>query len=378
MSFDPERQLEVLNAVSTVANESADLAQVMQRALEMVCGLLDLPTGWVYLLEEESGEPTLFARRELPPVFEVDPGRWEGLCWCVQSLLENDPKGAANVNVLACSRLWRAVENSGGIEHHASIPFFSHGRQMGIMNLARADWRELDERQLSLLAVIGNQLGMAVERARLLERSTAEAIREERDRMARELHDTVMQRLTGIGLQLETADALLTGDSGARTRVQSALKLTQEALAEARAAVEHLDPAATREQPLWESLPRLAEEFSQLYGVAVACDLRHRQVRPISAIEGGVYRVVREGLNNVVKHAGARHVQIRLRITPTRLSLSIEDDGRGFDRARAASAVHGYGLHSMRRRVQMMGGRFQLTTAPGEGTRVRASIPLER
>jgi two-component system NarL family sensor kinase len=376
--LDAERQLAVLNAVSAVANEATDLAEVMQRSLELVCDLLALRTGWVYLLEEGSGEPTLSAALNLPPVFRMDPERFEGLCWCVQSLIENDPKGAANVNTISCSRLWRAVEgNPEGIEYHASIPFFSHGRQMGIMNVAHSDWRRLDVAELALLASIGNQLGMAVERARLLGSNAADAVRAERDRLARELHDTVMQQLTGIGLQLETADAVLESHPDrARARISTALRMTQEALAEARAAVENLDPSATRHDPLWKSLPDLCGEFASLYGIAVRCEVHPAAVRPPDSIEGGIYRVVREGLNNVVKHAGATKVTVRLRTRPNRLSLLIEDDGRGFARARAVASVHGYGLHSMRRRTQMMGGRFRLKTAPGQGTRVEVSVPL--
>ncbi len=373
-----ERHLALLNAVSAATNEADDLATVMQRALELVCGLLGLSTGWVYLLEEETGEPTLFAASQLPPVFAIDPERWQGLCLCIQSLLENDPRGAANVNTLACSRLWEAVEgNPEGLRNHASIPFFSRGRQMGIMNVAHADWRTLSAGELALLTTVGNQLGLTVDRARLLEARAERAIQDERGRLARELHDTVMQRLTGIGLQIETADATIESDrERARARLQAALKLTREALAETRAAVDGLDPEGSGVEPLHRSLPELCSEFEQIYEIAVRCEVRTLPGRPGAPIEAGLYRIVREGLNNVVKHAGASRASVRVRQRPGRITLIIEDDGRGFDRARASAMVHGYGLHSMRRRAAMLGGRFRLRTAPGMGTRVEVSVPL--
>jgi signal transduction histidine kinase len=249
---------------------------------------------------------------------------------------------------------------------------------MGIMNVAHSDWRTLSASELALLTTVGNQLGLAVDRARLLDARAERAIRDERGRLARELHDTVMQRLTGIGLQIETADATLDGDpERARGRLRAALKLTQEALAETRATVDGLDPASSGREPLHHSLPALCAEFEQLYDIPVRCDVRTLPERPPASMEVGLFRIVREGLNNVVKHAGASRAAVRVRQRKDRVTLIVEDDGRGFDRARAVATVHGYGLHSMRRRASMMGGRFRLRTAPGLGTRVEVSIPLE-
>jgi NarL family two-component system sensor histidine kinase LiaS len=90
-----------------------------------------------------------------------------------------------------------------------------------------------------------------------------------------------------------------------------------------------------------------------------------------------VVRIVREGLQNVVRHAGATRVKLVARRARGRLSLILSDDGRGFDSTKVAESVHGYGLASMRRRVQLIGGRFRLVTSPGHGTRVEISIPAD-
>ena len=359
------------------ANQDADLGTVMQRALDAVCALLDLPTGWVYVLEEESREPWLAAARNLPPVFQEEPERWEGLCFCVHSLLTGDPSVADNVSTVSCSRL-HGVEESGvsGLRYHATIPLTAGGKQLGVMNLASAGWRAVPAAGLPLLQSIGRQLGLAIERRRAIAAAHDRAVAEERARVARELHDTLMQGLTGIALQLETADALAERDTAAaRERIQAALRLTQETLAETRAAVENLVPPALAEQPLHEALAALARDFEALYGVEVRCEIREIRPRPSAGVEVGLYRIVREGLNNVVKHSGAARARVALRARPDRISLIIEDDGRGFEPGHVSGALHGYGLHSMRRRTLLMGGRFRLRTAPGKGTRVEISVP---
>jgi len=210
-----ERQIEALQRVSGAIAESSDLPSLMATALEEVCDLLGLHTGWVYLLDEDTSEPTLLTSQRLPPVSISEPERWAGLCWCLESLIEQNPEGAANVGVLRCSRLFEVNrENPEQLTHHASIPLYAAGRRMGIMNVARSDWRTLSEDELSLLTTIGSQLGMAVDRLRLLDETAERATRDERERLARDLHDGVLQRLTGIALQLETADILKLTEGG--------------------------------------------------------------------------------------------------------------------------------------------------------------------
>lgn len=377
MRLTAERQLAIVDAVADAVESAADVNEGLQRALETVCGLLGLPTGWVYLLDE-SGEPGLAASRQLPPVFSAEPERWEGLCACIQILLSGDPALAGgNIGSIQCSRLWAVPrEQVEGLRYHASIPLATgEGQVLGIMNAASAGWQQLRPAELRLLRTVAAMVASAVRRAAALGTARAAGASEERARLARELHDTLLQGLAGISLQVETAEALIDRDAGrARARIETALRLTQETLAETRAAVENLAPIALREQTLPEALRALAGDFAEVYGIDVTCDARPLRQQPAPEVERGLYRVVREGLNNVVKHAGATRVRIVLRERDGRLYLLLDDNGHGFERATASGSVHGYGLHSMRRRVKLLGGRFRLVTAPGRGTRVEASV----
>jgi two-component system NarL family sensor kinase len=148
--------------------------------------------------------------------------------------------GAANINVLTCSRLWGLVGGTEGLRYHASIPLYAHSKQLGVLNLASADWRELTPEDLRLLYTVGDLLSISIERARLYAQSAEFGAAEERNRLARDIHDTLAQGLAGIALQLETADALLEAQANPgriRTVINGALALTRANLDEARRSV---------------------------------------------------------------------------------------------------------------------------------------------
>jgi DNA-binding NarL/FixJ family response regulator len=134
----------------------------------------------------------------------------EGDCYCLRTYREGDLEGAANVNVVTCSRIKNLVDGTDGLRYHASIPLYaSNNIRLGVLNVASEDWRELSAEDLRLLYTVGDLLSIAIERARLYERSVQLGTSEERNRLAREIHDTLAQGLAAIALQLESAEAFL-------------------------------------------------------------------------------------------------------------------------------------------------------------------------
>ena len=133
----------------------------------------------------------------------------EGTCYCLDTFRQGDLAGAANVNVVTCSRLKNLIDGTDGLRYHASIPLVAHGRQLGVLNVASPSWREISPDELRLLYTVGDLLSIAIERARLFARSVELGAVQERNRLAREIHDTLAQGLTAITLQLEAADLLL-------------------------------------------------------------------------------------------------------------------------------------------------------------------------
>jgi two-component system NarL family sensor kinase len=373
-------ELSVLNEIARELNRSVDLGEALGFTLSRVAELLGLRTGWIWLIEGSSSQPYLAASQNLPPALANDPRHMDGsgYCYCLDTYKKGDLEGAANVNVLTCSRLSGLIDGTGGLRYHASIPLYAGDKKLGVMNVASPDWRSLSPEELQLLYTIGDLLSIAVERARLFARSSQLGAAEERNRLAREIHDTLAQGLTATALQLESADALFdTGSDTEKARgpLRRALSLTQYNLEEARRSVLDLRAAPLEGRPLSEALKALVERWEAETGIGA----RYAAVngsRPFPPrVEAALYRICQEALTNVARHAEAGRVRVRLVATPQEVRLSIEDDGRGFDASRVPGDRHG--LVGMRERAQMLGGALEVRSSPGGGTRVQASVPLE-
>lgn len=372
------RELSILNTIAEALNRKTDLDQALQTTLAQAAELLDLRTGWIWLLHEETKEPYLAAALNLPPALTDNPYRMEGYCYCLDTYRAGDMSGAANVNVVTCSRLHGLVDGTDGLRYHSSVPLYAHGKKLGVLNVASANWRELSDNDLRLLYTIGDLLSIAIERARLFEQSVQVGAVEERNRLARDIHDTLAQGLSAIALQLETADALL--DAGvesqkARQAVRQALELSRANLDEARRSVLDLRAAPLEDRTLADALRELAEDAGTEGSFAV--DFRATGgSRPLPVrIEAGLYRIAQEALNNVVQHADAEHVTVEVVATPEDVRLTIADNGRGFDPGQITE--NRYGLVGLNERARLLGGTLQLQTSPGEGTHIVVTVPLE-
>jgi signal transduction histidine kinase len=199
----------------------------------------------------------------------------------------------------------------------------------------------------------------------------------ERERMAREIHDTLAQGMTSIVMLAQTASVeLQRGGADSVARRLSAIEDTaRENLAEARALVAAFTPVALSEATLTEVLRRQAERFAAETGVdvQVSLDMPDEEVTALPQGQQVVLlRAAQEALANVRKHAGARSVLITLTMSADGVGIEISDDGNGFEPAAPAS---GYGLAAMRGRVEESGGTVQVDSAPGRGTRIQVLIP---
>jgi two-component system NarL family sensor kinase len=370
-------ELSILNAIAEALNREVDLPQALQTALAQAAELLGLRTGWVWLLREESGDSYLAASQNLPPALAKSPHRMEGTCYCLDTYRAGDLNGAANVNVVTCSRLKWLVDGTDGLRYHASIPLYAHGKKLGVMNVASPDWRELSPDDLRLLYTVGDLLSIAIERARLFDRSVQLGAAEERNRLAREIHDTLAQGLAAITLQLETADALLeanTQPDKARQIVQHALSLTRSNLDAARRSVLDLRAAPLEGRSLGDAVSEMAEEWAVRGDLALHLSVTGGNFPLPVRVEVGVYRIVQEALTNIVRHAEAQSLTLALTIKPEQVELTIEDDGCGFDPEEVPNGH--YGIIGMNERIKLLGGEMTLCSAPGDGTRLDVVIPL--
>jgi two-component system, NarL family, sensor kinase len=375
-----ERELGILNAVSEALNSSPDVRRALEQTLSLVAELLGLRTGWVWLLDHETNRFYDAAERELPPYLQ-ERVRMAGRrrCWCIDGFRDGELT-PTNIDVMECSRLQPAFRGSSaaltaGLRYHASIPLYFQDKPLGIMNVSGPEWRELTAEELRLLSTIASQVGIAIERARLAEDATRLARAEERTRIAREIHDTLAQGLTAIALNIESAmNRLETRPDQARESLGRALTMARENLEEARRSVIELrTESRLGGKPLGEALAGLARSFTSDTGVQVRLQALPTERLP-RRTEAELFRIAQEALTNVGKHARASAVELALRRHGATLSLSIHDDGRGF--APRTRHPDSHGVVGMRERARLLGGRLEIHSAPGKGTRVVARVPM--
>jgi two-component system NarL family sensor kinase len=298
-------------------------------------------------------------------------------CWCLE-LFQSGQLTARNIDVVECSRLAPAVKSqqaaeTRGLRCHASVPLYAGDRPLGVMNLAMRGWRRLTRQELDLLTTIANQVGVAIERARLGEQSIQHARADERARIARDVHDTLAQSFTAVALQIETALSHLEPGDEAGPSLRRALDVARHGVDEARQSIRALRASPLENRPLVEALGILSRRFTADTGVRVRVETA--DVGPLPAdVESELFRIASEALTNIHKHAGAREASLRLDLVRGRVRLMVTDAGHGF-RVRGARR-RGFGLLGIDDRARLVGGRAAIRSAPGRGTSVTVTVPV--
>ncbi|MFC7640102.1 ABC transporter permease [Streptosporangium lutulentum] len=212
--------------------------------------------------------------------------------------------------------------------------------------------------------------------ARLLTSAREAGVLGERQRMAREIHDTVAQSLTAILTQLEAADDAIDDAPAARSRLNTVRALARESLNETRRSVQALRPAPLDEAQLSAALHDIAEKWSQTTGVPAGVSVTGDPLPLHTEVEITLLRVAQEALANVGRHASATRVGLTLSYMEDVVILDVRDDGSGFTPGVTNSPDEGgFGLIAMRQRVTRLAGEFVIETAPGQGTGISATVP---
>ena len=275
----------------------------------------------------------------------------------------------------------RSRANALNWKSATSVPLRIQGRPVGALTCYTSESTPMAQSDLSLLATIADQVAVAVENARLYAQSRQVAALEERARLARELHDSVTQALFSMTLHTRAAQLSAVregnGPDGQLSRSLSQLHdLTQGALAEMRALIFELRPGALSEEGLAAALLKHTAAVSAREGLRIDVQAPDDRLGLDAEVEEHLYRLAQEALHNVVKHASATQVTIHLSFDEDHgINLEIVDDGVGFQ-VDALSPGH-MGLHTMSDRMQQVGGTLNITSHPGQGTTVCASVPFQ-
>ena len=254
-----------------------------------------------------------------------------------------------------------------------AIPIKIKGQVIGVIDVESDQVNGFDESDLIVLQSLADQVAVAIENARLYEQAMHLAALEERQKLARELHDSVSQALYGIVLGARTARILVEREpSKAIEPLDYILSLSEAGLAEMRALIFELRPESLRTEGLVAAVGKLVNALGARHQLKIQMEAGEEPDVALEVKES-LYRIAQEALNNIAKHARAEHVQIQLMQVDGQLLLKISDDGVGFD---TMQSFPGHlGLHSMRERAGKAGGIFSIESLPGGGTRIQVRIP---
>jgi signal transduction histidine kinase len=254
------------------------------------------------------------------------------------------------------------------------VPLTLRDQVIGMLVLTASEKAAFTPHHAALVLAIANQAAIAIENAQLYEQAQELAAVEERQRLARELHDSVSQALYGIALGLHTARIQLDRDPHELPEsLDYLLSLAEAALDEMRALIFELRPESLASEGLATALSRQSAALKARHGITVLTQFCEEPDLPLK-VKQELYRIAQEAIHNTVKHARANKLDLGLSQTAQAIILEVRDDGVGFD---PLDSFPGHlGLHSMQERVSSLGGMLQIESAPGRGTSVLALVPL--
>ncbi len=371
--------LMTLYDVTSVANASLGLSEMLERSLDRIVAALDSRVGIIQLRDPETGRLRVAASRNSPHepccrpellAKEVEPCR--SACWTYAG---GEPLLVANT---ATDPRTRFAFSRFGARAHVGIPIRGKGELAGALCLFREVGRPFRGEEVSLLTAIAEQLGVAIENARLFAEAQEKATLEERQRLAAELHDSVTQLVYSEMLMAEAARQMVaSGDlAGARQYLGRLGETAQQALKEMRLLLYELRLSGLTEEGLIAALQRRLDAVERRAGLEARLLVEGTVDLPRS-VQEELYHVALEALNNTLKHAGATSVAVEVRRKVGLLEMSISDNGRGFD-PNTASNGGGLGLTTMRERAERLGASLVMGSTENVGTVVQVKVPLPR
>jgi len=372
---DRTRELAILNSIISVASRSLNIQEILEDVLNKTVEQMGFDAGAAFRLESDPTLKLLVAHRGFEPGIAID---------FVNSYTNTSPRNTAEnppevrIYEIEDAQDERQLVHFGqpGFYRLVSVPLSTKGRTIGLFLLGKRERGSLSPEELSLLNSIGQQIGVAMENARLYEQAEQAAVAAERQRMARELHDAVTQTLFSANLIADVLPRIWkrNPDEGLKN-LEELRQLTRGALAEMRTLLLEMRPESLERADIKSLLTQLADAFIGRVRVPVSlfiqgdCELTHEVMLVF-------YRVAQEALNNIAKHSGARQVDLHLECQSGQMNLIIKDDGLGFN-PDTITPNH-LGIAIMRERANSIGASLKIESQAGQGTTVELDWRLAR
>jgi signal transduction histidine kinase len=391
----PYREILAVSRVSAAVSELSDLDAIFEVALDTVLEVMNGTIGWILLVDDKTQALSCKVLRGLSekyaPEMHLGPGEGIGgkVAQTGKAVLVED----LSTDLRA---VWRDLINAEGLKAFISVPLRARDHVLGVLNMASRLPRSFTKDDMHLLHAIGDQVGVAIEQAELysqlrkerenyrrLARHMLVAQEEERGRVARELHDETSQSLTGLALNMQAimdiAQTSEFGDASFKARLEKAHNITLQLSSEISKIMKSLRPTALDSLGLGPAIRQYAETRLQSAGINVSTSHEGMEERLPQEVEFGLYRIAQGAVSNIAWHSEAKNARITLRRASGELTLSIEDDGKGFDAFRPIEvdeSGRGRGLFSMKERASLLGGTCDIQSQPGNGTRIIVKVPV--
>lgn len=362
--------LALLKELAEFLNEETEIQSMLEGAINYLIKGSDFTTGWIFFIDDE-GYHTLEADYALPKALSNHSCKYlkEDTCWCVQAYHRQKLTKASNI--INCSRInyaSREFENeTDHITHHATVPLRSGQEQFGLLNVATPHTTIYSDEDLELLESVAFQIGSAIKRIYLTDQEKEAARINERNRLARDLHDSVNQMLFSLKLTAHAASQI-TKESTSQKAFTQIEQTSQNAVNEMRALIWQLKPVG-----LENGLVSALKEYAKVVGMTLLVEV-HGLIQLENQTETHIYRIIQEAINNTKKHAGTDVIHIDISQGEKIMTINIWDEGTGFDMTQVDFHAH-HGLTNMKQRLNVLNGNIEIDSQ--NGTQIKITIPVE-
>ncbi len=375
------QELATLNSVAVAVNESLNLDVVLYRALDKLQQTTGAEAGEIFLKDENTREMVRRVHSGLLPEGFYEKASFQKGEGFVGSVTES---GESIISNDVSDERWLFIKKmkDSGFDCVVGVPLNSKYEVIGVIVLATKTPKRFTIEDRQLLDSIGNQITVAIDNARLHQKVQQMATMEERERIARELHDGIVQILGYVNAKTQAARQVLA--AGSTAQAESYLKevedVARDAYSDVRETILGLRNTGLLEKGMLPTLKEYVMRFSHLSNIKTELEVSGGAISSLPAnAELQIIRIVQESLTNVRKHSRANRAWVRISSRDGLANVVIEDDGQGFDPTRLRRENEPrFGLQAMKERAESIKGNLDVTSVPGSGTKVTLTVPLAR
>jgi PAS domain S-box-containing protein len=368
------RELTTLYEVSAITIKQLNLQTMLELILNLVISTINADAGAISLVNPMAHKPELIVHKGInQELLERLQNGKIGFKPCDLLSDNTEPLFINDIDKFERMAHYRAYTK---LRSYAGIPIKIHGKMAGVLAVFGNNAQQFTVEDMAMLGTIADQISIALENNRLRQQAMQSAILDERERLARDLHDSITQQIYGINLMTEYGkNQAIKGDlEQIKKTLETIGDAALQALKGMRLLIYELHPLSLEKDGFVGSMQKRLDSVEARSGVKASLIIEHFFDLP-SSLEEALYYIFQEAVNNILKHASAKNVTIKYNVTQDNATLEIIDDGKGFAIGKDENPG-GLGMNSMKERVEKLNGTLSIDSKPGKGTKIFVSVPL--